>query len=485
MSKTFYITTTLPYVNADPHIGFALEIIQADTIARYKRLLGYEVFFNFGTDEHGQKVLKAAEKKGLNPQEYTDKLAPKFDALKVALNLSYDNFIRTTDTHHLTSSQHIWKLADKNGDIYKKKYKGLYCVSCERFIKDSELQNNRCPEHLNKDLEEVEEENYFFKFSKYQGKLLEYLNNPKVITPEWRRKEAINFVKGGLEDFPVSRLKSRMSWGIPVPDDDEHVMYVWFDALTNYISTLGWPEDKEGNFKKFWQEGETLQFAGKDQVRFQSLMWQAMLISAGIKNTDKVFYHGFINIRGEKISKSTGNIIDPYKIVEEFGTDSLRYYLLAQVSPVDDSDFTLEHFKETYNANLANGLGNLVSRVMKMSENYIDITTIQTEIGFYDFKQVIENNPSFKNSVDGFRLNDAMGIIWKEISFGDEMIQNQKPFELIKTNPKQAKEILLDLRQRIWRIATMLEPFMPNTSSQIKDCIQNNKFPDKPLFIRK
>jgi len=211
MEKPIYITTTLPYVNAEPHVGFALEIIQADAYARFKKLLGHEVFFNFGTDEHGQKVLKAAEEKGLSPQDYVDGLAPKFDDLKKALNLSYDAFIRTTDEHHIKAAQHIWKLCDEAGDIYKKKYKGFYCISCERFIKESECQDGKCPEHPHKNLEEVEEENYFFRFSKYGDFLLEYLDNPEVITPEWRRKEAINFVKGGLEDFPISRLKSRMS----------------------------------------------------------------------------------------------------------------------------------------------------------------------------------------------------------------------------------------------------------------------------------
>ncbi|MBN2093956.1 MAG: methionine--tRNA ligase [Candidatus Zambryskibacteria bacterium] len=470
MSKNFYITTTLPYVNADPHIGFALEIVQADIIARFKRLLGHEVFFNFGTDEHGQKVLKAAEKNGLDPQAYTDQLALKFGDLKKILNLSYDNFVRTTDAHHIKAAQYIWKLADESGDIYKKKYRGLYCVSCERFIKESELRNNKCPEHPGKELEEVEEENYFFKFSKYQDKLLKYLNNPRVITPDWRRKEAINFVKNGLEDFPISRLKNRMSWGIPVPGDEDHVMYVWFDALTNYISSLGWPGDKNGNFKKFWQDGETLQFAGKDQVRFQSLMWQAMLMSAGLKNTDKVFYHGFINIRGEKISKSVGNTIDPFKIVEEFGTDALRYYLLAQVSPVEDSDFTFELFKEAYNANLANGLGNLTSRIIKMAEDNLEEPT---EVSGENMPQELLNH------LEKFELNKACNFIWSKISKLDGEIQEKKPWE--SKDKKVIKNLVLDL----YRISKMLEPFMPETSEKIIQAIKENKKPEKPLFERK
>jgi len=478
--KTIYLTTTLPYVNAEPHVGFALEIIQTDAYARFKRLLGHEVFFNFGTDEHGQKVLKAAEEKGLSPQDYVNKYAVKFDELKRTLNLSCDAFIRTTDEHHIKAAQHIWKLCDEAGDIVKRKYKGLYCVSCERFIKESECQDGKCPEHPHKNLEEVEEENYFFKFSKYQDFLLEYLNKPNVITPEWRRKEAINFVKNGLEDFPVSRLKSRMSWGIPVLGDDEQVMYVWFEALTSYISTLGWPEDENGNFKKFWADGETIQFAGKDQVRFQSLMWQAMLKSADIKNTDRIFYHGFINIKGQKISKSTGNTIDPYSLVEKFGTDALRYYLLRHISPVEDSNFSEELLTEAYNGNLANGLGNLFSRILTMYVSYdvdVDLPTDDEILERSEFDQV-------KFYVDKFEFNKALDWIWAQIKAVDEHIQREEPFKLIKTDEEKAKEIIAWLVIRLYIIATILEPFLPESSKIIKKAIKEKQIP-KPLFLRK
>jgi len=268
-----YLTTTLPYVNSDPHIGFALEIIQADALVRYWRLMGHEVFFNTGTDEHGQKIAQKADEKGESRQAYVDHYAGEFKKLTPALGLSSDiHFIRTTDEHHKKAAQEIWKRCLLNGDIYKKKYKGLYCVGDEMFMKESELVDGKCPNHPNLTLEEIEEENYFFALSKYQEYLKEYLSGEGVVVPEWRRQEALNFVNAGLEDFSISREKVRLNWGVPVPGDENQVMYVWFDALTNYISTLGWPEDVEGSYKKFWAEGEPMQMAGKDQVRFQSIM---------------------------------------------------------------------------------------------------------------------------------------------------------------------------------------------------------------------
>lgn len=475
MKKRIYLTTTLPYINAPPHIGFALEIVQADAFARFKRLSGHQVFFNFGTDEHGQKILKAAEKEGLSPQTYADKLAPKFDNLKKALNLSYDNFIRTTDEHHIKAARHIWKLADKNGDIYKKKYRGLYCLSCERFVKEGEIKEDGCPNHPGRALEEVQEENYFFRFGKYQDFLLEYLNDPKTITPKWRREEAINFVKEGLEDFPISRLKSRMTWGVPVPEDDEHVMYVWFDALVNYISALGWPGDEKGNFKKFWEDGETIQFAGKDQVRFQSLMWQAMLKSVGVKNTDKVFYHGFINLQGKKISKSIGNVVDPFNLVKEFGADALRYYLLRHVSPVEDSNFSEELLKEAYNANLANGLGNLSARVLTLAQNNLK-EAVEVVQGLHD--------KDYTEAFENFDFNKAVNIVWKNIQDLDKTIAELEPYKIVKENPEGGREIIRGLVTGLLEIANRLEPVMPETSKSIKDAIKKNKRP-KNLFPRK
>lgn len=471
--KPRYITTTLPYVNADPHIGFALEVIQADTLARYWRLLGHEVFFNTGTDEHGQKIAQKADEKGESRQAYVDHFAGEFAELKDALNLSYDNFIRTTDAGHKAAAQEIWKRCEKQGDIYKKKYSGLYCVGCELFYKEDELDENKCCKIHGKPVQEVEEENYFFKLSNYQSYLEGYLSQPGVIEPEWRRQEALNFVKQGLEDFSISREKSRLDWGIPVPGDEDQVMYVWFDALTNYISTLGWPEEG-GNFTKFWAEGETLQLAGKDQVRFQSVMWQAMLKSAGVKATDKVVYHGFITSGGQKMSKSIGNVISPYELVARYGTDATRYLLLRHVHPFDDSDITWEKMDEWYTANLVNGLGNLVSRVMKMAETHLDSPVIcAVDPKRADLYEVVAN----------YNLAAATDFIWGEIAVADEKIATTEPFKLVKTDKAAAQEIISSLVLQVWTIATYLEPFMPETSVKILEAVKANKKPEN-LFPR-
>ena len=472
--KARYITTTLPYVNANPHIGFAYEVVEADVLARYWRLLGHEVFFNTGTDEHGQKIANKADDKGEARQAYVDHYANEFKKLSdpiTGLNLSFDNFIRTTDSVHKQAAQEIWRRCATAGDIYKKKYSGLYCVGCELFYKAEELLEGKiCPIHTTT-CQEIEEENYFFKLSNYQTYLEEYLSNPEVIKPEWRRQEAINFVQGGLEDFSISREKERLNWGVSVPGDEDQVMYVWFDALTNYISTLGWPEEG-GNFAKFWKQGETLQLAGKDQVRFQSVMWQAMLKSAGVKATDKVVYHGFINSGGQKMSKSLGNVISPYELIKKYGTDATRYLLLRHVHPFDDSDVTWEKLDEWYTAGLVNGLGNLTARVMKMAETHLDGPVRVTEIP-----------PITMTPVSKFNLQEALDTIWEVIQKQDEKITTAEPFKLVKTDKVKAQQIISELVNELSGIATNLEPFMPATSRVISEAIKANKKPEN-LFLR-
>jgi methionyl-tRNA synthetase len=473
--KSFYLTTTLPYVNADPHIGFALELVHADVAARYKRLLGREVFFNTGTDEHGQKIFQKAQEEGRDVGEYVDHYAARFEELKQALNLNYDAFIRTTEPKHIGAAQELWRRCDAAGDIYKKKYKGLYCVGDEAFIKESDLVDGKCPNHPTMTPIEIEEENYFFKLSNYQRKLEEYLAREGVIVPEWRRQEALNFVKGGLEDFSISRIQDKMPWGIPVPGDDTQVMYVWFDALTNYISTLGWPGGE--NFKKFWDGGQVVQMAGKDQVRFQSVMWQAMLMSANIKNTDKVVYHGFITSGGQKMSKSLGNVIEPFGLANEYGTDAVRY-LLARIHPFEDSDVTLEKLKETYNADLANGLGNLAARVMKMAEDNLD-KPVKVDNHGYRFE-----GGYIDEQMQDFRLDMAVTYIWTKIADLDREIAEKKPFSLFKENPEEAKEIIRNMVLDLYRIGYMLKPFMPKTAEAIIEATRNNRKPEN-LFPRK
>jgi methionyl-tRNA synthetase len=433
--------------------------------------MGEDVFFNMGVDGHGQKISRKADENGEDRQAYVDRYAIEFSKLQEALNLKPDNFINTTDAVHKASVQEMWKLCDAAGDIYKKKYKGLYCVGCESFKVDSDLVDGKCPDHL-VEPEEIEEENYFFKLSNYQAYLEEYLSVEGVIEPDWRRKEALNFVKGGLEDLSISRAVSRMDWGVPVPGDDGHVMYVWFDALTNYISTLGWPSDAEGKFAKYWEGAETLQLAGKDQVRFQSVIWQAMLKSAGIKATDKVFYHGFINSDGQKMSKSIGNVIDPYELVEKYGTDAVRYIMLRHVHSVDDSDLTWEKMDEYYTANLVNGLGNLTARIMKMAETHLD-TPI--DLGVLQ--------PITMLSLDKYEFQSAMDTIWKSVQSRDETIAETEPFKLVKTDKDAAIKIITGLVKDLYGIGRYLEPFMPKTSKIIKEAVLANKKPEN-LFNR-
>lgn len=482
MKKAFYLTTTLPYVNADPHIGFALELVQADIQARYHALLGDDVFFNTGTDEHGLKIYRKAQEEGKDPQAYTDEYAAKFKNLKEKLNLHPDlHFIRTTDAHHKAAAQEMWRRCAANigpdgPDVYKKKYKGLYCVGDEMFLKESDIVDGTCPNHPSMEPMEIEEENYFFRLSRYQKDIERYLERENVIVPEWRRQEALTFVRGGLEDFSISREKARLPWGVPVSGDDAQVMYVWFDALTNYISTLGWPDDKEGNFKKFWTDGYPLQMAGKDQVRFQSIMWQGMLMSAGVKNTDTVVYHGFITSGGQKMSKSLGNVINPLAIVDEYGVDALRYFLARHVHSFEDSDVTMERFKEAYNADLANGLGNLVARVMQLSETYLPspIEKPRMEGVFGEFGTYIER----------FEIQKYLELLWDSIRIVDLRINETEPFKVIKENRERGTELIEANVNALYLIAHYVEPVIPSIAKVIKESILSNKKP-ATLFPRK
>ena len=461
--KKFYITTTLPYVNADPHIGFALEIIQADVIARYHKSLGEDVFFNTGVDEHGLKIFRKAKESNLTPQEYCNIYAGKFDALKQALNLSYNNFIRTTDPHHIKAAQEFWEICEKNGDIYKKNYKIKYCVGCELEKTESELVNGKCPIHPNLELEIIDEENYFFKYSKYQNQLLElYRKNPEFVIPKSKLNEITIFTEKGLEDFSISRIKEKMPWGIEVPGDEKHVMYVWFDALTNYISCLGWPEDKK-DFGKLWPG---LQVAGKDNLRQQSSMWQAMLLSAGLPTSKQIFIHGFITADGQKMSKSLGNVINPVDLVKKYGTDAVRYYLLRELNPVEDGDFTYEKFEQRYNSDLAGGIGNLVARTLGVSSK-IKLKKLKPTKQIVDKVEEVKTN--YKSAIESFKFNEALGLVWEIIGFCDKYINEEKLWET--RNP----QVINDLFFAIKEIGTLLEPFLPETAEKIKKIVDSQK----------
>lgn len=473
--KPFYITTTLPYLNANPHIGFALEIIQADFIARYRSMQGYEVFFNTGTDEHGLKIYQKAIENNQTPKEYVDMFALRFKDLKQKLNLSYTHFIRTSDESHVKAAQQFWNICQQNGDIYKASYESKYCVGCELEKYDHEIEDGKCAFHPHMELQIINEENYFFKWSAYQEKLLEfYEKSPKFVVPEARFNEIKSFVARGINDFSVSRLKEKMPWGIPVPNDEHHVMYVWFDALVNYISTTGWP-NSEGDFAKFWPG---IQVAGKDNNRQQSAMWQAMLMSANLPTSKQIFIHGFITSGGQKMSKSLGNVIDPLQIINEFGTDSLRYYLLHQLPAYEDGDFTIDRLQEVYNTNLANGIGNLTSRILKMALSY----DVSFENVFHNKTEIFD---MLEASITSFNFYEAMDIIWKKITELDVFIQNEQPFKKIKINEEVAKKDVEFLLSSLYKIAYALAPALPETSAKIISLIETKTFPEISLFARK
>lgn len=478
--KAFYITTTLPYVNAEAHLGHALEFVRADIVARWKKSQGFEVFFNTGADEHGQKIAEAAKKAGKSPQEYVDEYSKKLRDLGPLLGLSSDiHFIRTTDAHHEKAAQEFWRRVDKNGFIYKKNYKTKYCIGCELEKTDSELVDGKCPIHPNLEVEVIEEENYFFKFSAFGEKLLNLYDSRNFrVIPGFRLNEMREFVRRGLEDFSISRLASKMPWGIPVPDDDSHVMYVWFDALVNYVSTLGWPES-DGDFQKFWVNGTPTQYCGKDNTRFQAAMWQAMLLAAGLPPTNTIVVNGFVTGEGGvKMSKSLGNVVSPVDVVKEYGTDALRYFLTREISSFEDSPFTMERFKEAYNAGLANGLGNLVSRVMKMAEDNLDGPVVKDDVP-------LKLPSSQVDAMELFDIHMAVNLIWGNIARLNESIQEKAPFKLIKTDKIGAKKIIEDMVRDLFAVAKELEPFMPETAKKIQALVRENKMPEQPLFARK
>jgi methionyl-tRNA synthetase len=472
----YYITTTLPYVNADPHIGFALEIVQADVLARWRSQMGDEVLFNTGTDEHGQKIYQCALDKNQTPQEYCDYYAGRFVELKKSLNLSYTNFIRTTDECHIKAAQEFWKICLAKGDIYKKQYSTKYCVGCELEKTDSELVEGKCPIHPNKDIELREEENYFFKFSNYQQKLLDLYNTqPDFVVPVSRLKEVKSFVEGGLQDFSISRLKSKMPWGVPVPDDEAHVMYVWFDALVNYISTINWPNEDYLN----WWPG--VQVAGKDNLRQQSAMWQAMLMSAGVATSKQIFIHGFMTKDGQKISKSTGNTVDPLELVEKYGTDAVRYYLLKAIHPYEDSDFSITSFETLFNSDLANGLGNLVSRVAGLVEKLFD--------GKIERQAYTHDDSGFKKDFDKclteFRFDEAIKLLQLSVYLFNKRVGDEKSWDVYKTDKNEAAYLLSKNIDDIMKLIPYYSLFIPETAEKIKTIFDSEEIrKPEPLFKR-
>ncbi len=463
----FYLTTAIPYVNAKPHVGHALEFVQADVIKRWQKIKGKEVLLLSGADENAIKNVQAAESAGKEILEFIDENSKAFQGLAKKLNVEFDIFQRGSDAKHHLASQKLWKLCSH--DIYKKEYKGLYCTGCELFYEISELNKKReCFEHPGKPLEEVAEVNYFFKLSKYQRQIEELIKSDKLkIFPDFRKNEVLGFLKEGLKDISISRSNKRAkNWGVQVPGDNTQKMYVWFDALNIYQSGIGFNWD-EKNYKKWWPAD--LHVIGKGIIRFHAVYWPAFLLSAGLPLPKALFVHGYFTVDGQKMSKSLGNVIDPIKLCEKYGADALRYYFLREISPFSDGDFSIKRLEEVYNADLANGLGNLISRVTKLCQNA-------------NFKQSpSENNghvileiEDYQKALDGYRFNDALMLIWDKITKLDRYINDEKPWELLK-QPAGSKKlqnienILSHAVNQIQEIAILLKPFMPKTSEIITE----------------
>jgi len=467
--KKFFITTALPYVNAAPHIGHALEYVQTDVIVRFQKLLGRDVYFLTGSDDNALKNVQAAEAKNVPVEIYVKENSDKFENVLKKLNISNDDFIRTTEKRHIDGVKIFWEACKK--DIYKKKYKGLYCVGCETFYLEKDLVDGKCSEH--KTIPEViEEENYFFKLSNYQDWLIELIEKDELkITPVFRKKEILTFIKGGLEDFSISRsIKRAKGWGIPVPNDPDQIIYVWFDALINYITGLGWPNDKK-LFDKYWPAD--VQIIGKGISRFHAIYWPAMLKSAGLPIPKELFIHGYVTANKEKISKSLGNTIDPLEQIEKYGVDAVRFYLLREIPAYGDGDYSETRFLELYNADLANNLGNLVSRVAKLAE--------EQKINIREFKI----NNKFIKLINEFRFDELIKIIFKEyIDFANTELNKETPWKLEKDDPKRI-EILNNIIGLILQANVFLEPIMPKTSEKIKKVFNGIIKPlEKPLFPR-
>ena len=480
--NTFYLTTPIFYPNAKLHLGHAYVMTLADTLARAKRGAGVKTYFLAGSDENTQKMVDAASKAGKEPLEFLKAIVENFTNLYKELDIAFDQFIRTTDDQkHWPGASEIWKRLAQAGDLYKKEYEGLYCVGHEMFISEKDLVNGKCPDH-DTPPERIKEENYFFRLSRFGGAIKAKIESGELkVVPESRKNEILAFIDRGLEDVSFSRPKKR-GWpeglGVPVPGDDSQVMYVWCDALANYISALGFGTDDDALYKEFWPA--KVHIIGKDILRFHAAIWPAMLISAGLPLPKTIFAHGIITSGGRKMSKSLGNVIDPQELIEKYGTDAVRYYLLRHVSPFEDGDLTRESFHDAYTANLANGLGNLVARTMTLAEEHLPHPVELTD-------EDEKLDAAFVEKIENFRFNEAMDLVFAMIGAADGIMTERAPYKGIKSGDaverETARKDIEELVRRLAKISAHLAPALPRTSAAISSAVRKNHKPEN-LFPR-
>lgn len=475
MAKKFYLTSAIPYVNSSPHVGHALEFVQTNAIARYHKLLGEDVLTLSGGDENALKNVQAAEKAGVPVQEFVDQNNKLFEELASRLNARYDVWQKGSDQkHHFPSSQKLLELCAKNDDIYEKSYEGLYCVGCEIFYEPEELNDQgECLEHPGKPLQKVKEKNWFFRLSKYEQQIKEKIQSAELeIVPQKRKNEVLAFLNRGLQDISISRSNERAKkWGVPVPGDSTQRIYVWFDALNIYQSGIGFGWD-ETTYKRWWPAD--LHVIGKGITRFHAIYWPAFLLSAGLELPKKIFVHEYFTVNGQKMSKTLGNVIDPLMLIQKYGADPLRYYFLAKFSPFNDGDFSEEEFKKTYNADLANGLGNLVARVAKLA------STLNFQLSTFNFTDF--NIGVYKKTLEEYRFHDALAVVWGKIKIADKYIDENVPWKL---TGDALNKVLEHAINQIVEIATLLQPFLPDTAEKILTQFSTQPIqPQPPLFPR-
>ncbi|MFH1681844.1 MAG: methionine--tRNA ligase [Candidatus Eisenbacteria bacterium] len=468
---SYYLTTAIDYVNSRPHIGTAFEKVAADCIARYKRLRGLDTFFSMGNDEHSLNVEREARAQGLDPVDYCDRMAREFESIWRLLDLSYDRFVRTTEPAHEKAVREVFRRIEEKGDIHKGLYRGLYCVSCENFLQEKDLVDGKCPVHL-REPDRIEEENFFFRLTRYRDALLDHIaRNPSFILPEIRRNEIVNVLESGLVDVSVSR--SSQGWGIPLPADPSHVVYVWFDALINYLTSAGFPEDS-ATFDRYWPAD--LHVIGKDITRFHCIIWPAMLLSAGIELPKTVYAHGFISVEGRKLSKSLGNVVDPRAMVERYGADTVRYYLLREVSFERDGDFSAGQLVGRHNADLANDLGNLLNRTAGMTRKYLGESFPAPRAGEDDGELralAAGVTERYASAMDRLEFHNALSAVWDLVRRANRYIEESAPWKLAK-DPSRAdrlETVLYNVLESLRVVSVLVSPVMPAKAEELARAI--------------